>query len=174
MYKLEFTYRFEAAHRFTKGTSKCATPHGHTWLATLGFSVDADKLNQQDMVEEFENLKKAWKLFITETVDHSFMHHYEDPILSSLKEFVEGFRGLPFPSDPTTEVIAALFLAKGRTLCDNLPFLPSYVSIQETPTNRVTLNLEGLDSVLKRIDSKRFQGWWDSEDYASRELSSAN
>ncbi len=173
MYKLEFTYRFESAHRFTKGASKCATPHGHTWFATLGFSVVADELNQQDMVEEFEKLKKTWKAFITETVDHSFMHHFEDPILTSLKEYVKGFRGLPFPCDPTTEVIAALFLAKGRTLCGNLPFLPSYVSIQETPTNRVTLNMEGLDAVLNRIDSKCYKAWWQSADSSSRELSPA-
>ncbi len=170
MYKLEFTYRFETAHRFTKGSSKCATPHGHSWYATLGFSTNSDVLNDKDMVEDFYKLKQDWKTFITETADHSFMHHHEDPILPALQEFVADFRGLPFPCDPTTEIIAALFLAKGRKLCSNQNFQPTSIVIKETPTNQVSLEWEGLDSVLARVESEKFDSWWNHSDPHARVL----
>lgn len=171
MYTLEFTYRFETAHRFTKGSSKCATPHGHTWYATLSYTANSGELNEHDMVEAFENLKRGWKAFLTETVDHSFLHHYQDPLLPALREFVPDFRGLAFPCDPTTEVIAALFLRKARAMGADLPVRPSAVTIQETPTNRLRLDREGLAEVLREIHLEKFKGWWENAAPDSRAFS---
>ena len=161
MYELEFTYRFEAAHRFTKGNSRCATPHGHTWQATLCFSAPADTLNDSDMIEEFTVLKGAWKAFITATVDHSYLHHREDPLLPVLRETVPHFRGLPFPADPTTEVIAGLFLLKARRMCRGQQLDPVAVIVQETPTNRVRFTREGLTALEERLDLASCpHAWW--------------
>jgi 6-pyruvoyl-tetrahydropterin synthase len=172
MFRLEFTYRFETAHRFTKGNSKCSTPHGHTWMATLGFSAPP-QVDAQEMVEEFETLKSAWRSFITETVDHSFLHHFQDPILSSLRDHIPGFRGLPFPGDPTTELIAALFLEKACSMRAGKGIKPSFVTIQETPTNRLNFGVEGLALIREKLAlGKQFHGWWEDATPDSRRFSS--
>jgi len=178
MIQLQFTYRFEAAHRFTKNSSqKCSTPHGHTWRATLLFKSLENHLNQNEMVEEFTFLKSQWKAFITETVDHSFFHHYEDPILPTLKEHIPHFRGLPFPGDPTTELVAGLFLEKARTLTSHLfqnkkaPVFPSEVIILETPTNSLSISLDEKEDFSKIFPRyTQFTGWWKSNEIQSRSI----
>ena len=175
MFEVSFQYRFEAAHRFIKSASiPCMTPHGHSWRVFLRI-FSSQPLNTNEMVEEFSLLKGAWKRFIKETVDHSFFHHCEDPILPALREHIPQFRSLPFPGDPTTELIAACFLRKAQAigvasgLSDpNCP-LNIAVEIQETQTNRVTLslaNLEDLDSLAPTLCSHI--GWWDDADLEAR------
>jgi len=165
--EIEFTYRFEAAHRFTKGSTKCSTPHGHTWYVTLSFFSEPQHLNSQQMIEEFSVLKEVWKTFILETVDHSFFHHYADPILPALKDFVPGFRGLVFPGDPTTELIAALFLKKALTFYKNSKVQPVKILIQETETNGVSLKAEELPALLTTLPPTK-GGWWLDEAPQSR------
>lgn len=179
-FRLAFRYRFESAHRFTQSCEdSCATPHGHTWYAEAAFAASADGLGEDDMVMEFSKLKKSWKTFILETVDHSFMHHHADPILGALKEYIPRFRGLPFPGDPTTELIAALFFAKLQTMHENLRSgnaasaiwpAPVSVLIQETPTNQVLFQAGTAgNALLAKINSK-FEGWWQVADPLARDL----
>lgn len=177
MFELRFEYRFEAAHRFTKTASiPCMTPHGHTWRAALKVQ-SSHPLNATEMVQEFGTLKSNWKTFLKQVADHSYLHHAEDPILESLWRHVPEFRSLPFPGDPTTELISACFLRKayamgvGRTLSAFEQSLRRQkleadfdlsVEITETETNRVSLHADGLED-LKRIAPSiaRFEGWWD-------------
>lgn len=170
MFSLEFSYHFEAAHRFTKGSSKCSTPHGHTWEATLVFTSLDTTLDSGQMVAEFEILKRNWRNFLTNTVDHSFLHHADDPLLPAFRDHVSDFRGLPFPGDPTTELIAALFLTKAQAmnLCPQV--LVSAVVIQETKTNRIRCDQETAARVMEQIRKEypELSGWWDEEDPASR------
>ncbi len=178
LYELSFTYRFEAAHRFTGSCSQaCATPHGHTWYAKALFEAGENSLDRQnDMVMEFSRLKTNWKRFIQGTVDHSFMHHYQDPILPALKEHIPGFRGLPFPGDPTTELIAALFYAKLKVMHESLPgfghIRPAGVVIRETPTNQIIFRAsdDGKSQLIERVNAS-FNGWWQNPDPEARELS---
>jgi 6-pyruvoyl-tetrahydropterin synthase len=169
LFRLSFNYRFEAAHRFTLSCEdSCATPHGHTWRAKAVFEADATHLAEDDMVMEFSKLKSSWKRFIQERADHSFFHHYNDPILPTLREFIPKFRGLPFPGDPTTELIAALFYSKLRLMNEAIGVQggapvprPAAVVIRETPTNTVTFRAgrEASVALLKAIDAK-YEGWW--------------
>ena len=184
---LSFRYRFESAHRFTRSCAdSCATPHGHTWFAEAFFNAPGTELGADDMVMEFSQLKKSFKRFITETVDHSFMHHFEDPILPALREFIPQFRGLPFPGDPTTELIAALFFAKVQTMHAHLhmsvpnaiwPNL-SEMLVQETPTNGIRFRLPPQSPsastplggrLLGKINSE-FEGWWQDPNPESRHI----
>lgn len=177
LYELSFTYRFEAAHRFTGTCSQtCATPHGHTWYAKALFEAAENSLSQEnDMVMEFARLKTNWKRFIQETVDHSFLHHHLDPILPALRDYIPGFRGLPFPGDPTTELIAALFYSKLKVMHEALPgcshVRPVGVIIRETPTNQMIFRAPsaGNSQLLERINSQ-FKGWWQDPDPAARDL----
>ncbi len=177
MFALRFEYRFEAAHRFTKTESiPCMTPHGHTWKAALAIK-SPQPLNSCEMVEEFGVLKKDWKQFLTAIADHSFFHHAEDPILPALWQHVPSFRSLPFPGDPTTEMIAACFLKKayamgiGKTLSRFEHSLRQQrlendfqmtMEIFETPTNSIALDPKNLEVLEKFVPSfSDFEGWWE-------------
>lgn len=173
-FRISFQYRFEAAHRFTKSCAdSCATPHGHTWHAKAIFKATDEALGGDDMVVEFSDLKRSWKCFVQGTVDHSFMHHMDDPILPALRSAIPKFRGLPFPGDPTTELISALFFAKLEamhkvTAAANV-LQPVSVLIRETPTNSVTFRRGQQIALLNRLNEK-FEGWWTSADPEARHL----
>lgn len=174
MFTLEFTYRFETAHRFVTGTTKCTTPHGHTWQATLGFEAPGGALDEAHMVAEFEKLKADWRNFIQGTADHSFFHHYQDPLLSAFRDHIPDFRGLAFPGDPTTELIAALFLEKAIAMRPPGGLLPSFVLVQETPSNRLRFTREGLVELRARLGlGTRFRGWWEDAEPSSRRFAEA-
>jgi 6-pyruvoyl-tetrahydropterin synthase len=190
VFELRFEYRFEAAHRFTKTASvACMTPHGHSWYAGLTLQSIAP-LNTHEMVVEFGTIKKHWKQFLQEVADHSFFHHAEDPILKSLWEHVPEFRSLPFPGDPTTELIAACFLRKafamgvGKTLSLmeqslRLQKLEDQfevgVEIVETPTNLVALRPKSLSDLQKLVPSLgQFEGWWDDPSLEARWIRRVN
>lgn len=180
---ISFQYRFESGHRLSKATAgTCMTPHGHSWHAKAIFGSSASLLNAEDMVIEFALLKKGWKSFIHETADHSFFHHWQDSLLPSLTDLIPDFRGLPFPGDPTTELVAALFFAKisamHEELCKTLPTLgdetplpkPTAIVIQETLTNTIELQSgPALQSLLNRLN-ENFEGWWQVADPLARHL----
>lgn len=125
------------------------------------------------MVVEFSDLKRAWKSFIQGTVDHSFLHHMSDPILPALKAAIPKFRGLPFPGDPTTELISALFFAKLEAMhsvtAAAAVIRPVSVLIRETPTNSVTFRRGQQAALLSRLNEK-YNGWWTSADPEARHL----
>ncbi len=180
VFELTFNYRFEAAHRFTNSCAEsCATPHGHTWYAKAIFEAPETSLGSDDMALEFAHLKRAWKTFIQETADHSFMHHHADPILPALRAAIPLFRGLPFPGDPTTELVASLFFSKLRSMHEELirkmpsarALRPVAVVIRETPTNSITYRARHFESstLLKRYAAE-WRAWWQDSDPTARHL----
>jgi 6-pyruvoyltetrahydropterin/6-carboxytetrahydropterin synthase len=172
MFKMEFTYRFEAAHRFTKSCKEsCATPHGHTWYGTLELS-GSDKLNQADMLAEFALAKKGWKETIDKTFDHSFLANSEDPLLPHLKQILPEVRLVLFPGDPTTELIAALLHRKAQKIIASIGLQDllcvEAVTIQETPSNTVVykdkVGFLPADGIING-----YTGWWNDERPEARE-----
>jgi 6-pyruvoyl-tetrahydropterin synthase len=178
MFELHFKYRFEAAHRFLNTSSKsCMTPHGHTWYATLSYGMESQsQLDSCDMVAEFSRLKSSWRNFIRDTVDHSYLHHYADPVAELMRNENFGFRGLAFPGDPTTELIAGLFFEKakaafrGSGMNPKICF-PTSVTIQETPTNTIEYKGMGRDFQDSFVGLDSFQGWWQDAQIESRRFS---
>lgn len=169
--KMSFKYRFESAHRFVFSDRECSTPHGHTWYATLNLIAATEDLNENNMVEDFAVLKKGWRKFITTVADHSFFYNCDDPILPTLKMHIPNFRGLPFPGDPTTEMIAGLFFIKASALCENFPVRPFSVIIHETPTNSIEFFHEELEDFVKKTNlSLKATNWWASTDPNSRTI----
>lgn len=161
----EFKYRFEAAHRLTSAESKmCQTPHGHTWYATLKLKAEVGELDNANMVVEFQKTKKNWKKFIKETVDHSFLVNQDDVILPALKESIEGLRAIPFPGDPTTEMIAILFLRKAQKLVVEKGLSAHSILIEETPVNSVEVAADSpiFVNTLKRLEDCSKEVWWES------------
>ena len=162
---IEFRYRFEAAHRFLNSDSiACMTPHGHSWHATLGLQYLGKKLNNSQMTVEFSVLKKHWKELIQQTFDHSYMHHYNDPIVEILKNGTASPRLIPFPGDPTTEMISLLMFHKMETIIQQSDFKDlvqvAFIKIDETPTNSITCQR---DFYIDEIGSLReVKAWWTS------------
>jgi len=165
MLKLRFRYRFEAAHRFLVSPSlPCRTPHGHSWHGTLVVSYPKEQLNQNSMSLPFEDVKLDWKRLLNETLDHSFFHHWKDPLIPSLIQVHPESRLLPFPGDPTTELLGVLLFAKMRTIFSKKSFRSMAkvheIIIEETPSNSVVISKEFFEGAQKSLNS--FEGWWNS------------
>ena len=174
---LQFTYRFEAGHRLTSSVAPaCATPHGHTWHVSVRFRGVADSagrlLNHQQVLVEFGELKKSWKRFVQDCADHSYFHHKDDVIISALKREVAIPRLLWLPGDPTTELMAAAFATKLRTLhaASGLTRVqPLSLSLRETPVNAVHFRFpkpEAWDWVDHELGDQK--AWWNSPDPLAR------
>lgn len=168
---LKFRYRFEAAHRFLKADSlACMTPHGHSWHATLALRFKGSDLNDAQMTAEFSKLKQDWKVFVDQCLDHSYLHNINDPVAEVLKNTQAQCRLLPFPGDPTTEVIALFIFNKMETCLQNGPFSELFevaeIYLEETPTNSIACDRE---FYLKQIPSfKQWTGWWNKTDLMDR------
>lgn len=160
--KIEFTRRFSMAHRLlAEEHSKCAIPHGHNEYITVIFSpIEAVALDaKKNMVAPFASLKKTWHRFIDEAVDHSLQLSIDDPLLRYFQEHEPNRleQVMVTPGDPTTEVVCMLLSHKCRAFlkAENHPFELHSLSIEETPTNKVTLASD--DRV--QIDGD-FSSWW--------------
>lgn len=178
---LKFRYRFEAAHRFLSSEApSCQTPHGHTWYATAVFRFKAtEELDRSAMAAEFGEVKKKWKKFISDVADHSYLHHIDDPIVQPLLRATPNARLLPFPTDPTTEMIAGLFALKLQAM--HQAELPNSkvevvgVHIQETPTNSILFKFAPGGAAPTWLKEKltRYRGWWTSSETDDRSISLA-
>lgn len=168
---MEFTYRFEAAHRFLQSESvPCMTPHGHTWYATLGLRFTQPTLNAAQMSVEFSEAKKHWKNLIENTFDHSYMHNINDPIVEVLTSEAQTSRLVPFPGDPTTELISLFMFNKVEQLLKTSSFHDlvdvEFIKLQETPTNTIICDRNFFNYNMESF--KAFDGWWTSVDTHDR------
>jgi 6-pyruvoyl-tetrahydropterin synthase len=173
MFEMSFRYKFEAAHRFTKSCAdSCATPHGHTWSAELLVRSVLDGLDGNDMVVEFAKVKSRWKVLLDKVLDHSYLSNVNDPILPSLRTHIPKLRLMPFPGDPTTELLATLLFNKASKFieADNLSGVLKVqsIQIQETPTNGITYFGDCVDLVDGSFCG--YTGWWNSFDPYDRTI----
>ena len=171
---IKFHYKFEAAHRFLGPSSqKCCTPHGHTWNAHLQLRFTGSELNAQMMGVEFAELKRDWKKIIDEVFDHSYLHNYKDPIVESLLVAHPEARLIPFPGDPTTELIGLLLFSKMDRIIAKSPYSEKVevdsITIEETKTNQVTCDKDFFSKTIGAFDG--FSGWWQKTEVDDRSFS---
>ena len=171
--KVQFRYRFEAAHRLLQTDSKaCMTPHGHTWYTTLSLKFIGQSLNSSQMTVEFSVLKKEWKALIQETFDHSYMHNISDPIIEVLQAGEIKPRLIPFPGDPTTEMIALFLFSKMHKIIETSEFKDrvqvDHILVDETPTNSIICSQDFFESQINNFSDHK--GWWTSTDLKDRSL----
>jgi 6-pyruvoyltetrahydropterin/6-carboxytetrahydropterin synthase len=165
------------AHRLLAGGSpKCMTPHGHNEIVSVRLvAARAERLNgDANMVESFERAKGTWHRWIDEHVDHALQLSEDDPLLDYFEchEPRQLTRLLVCPGDPTTEVLAACFMAKlsaflaaagGRLRCAEL-------AIEETPTNKVTLCAPAEAALPLRATAGGASRWWQRPDMSINDL----
>ena len=167
-------------HRLFAGRSaKCAVPHGHneTVIANLR-AVSALRLDGDvNMVELFEHAKGMWHRWIDDAVDHALQLSDRDPLIDYFAEHEPHLmpRLMVCPGDPTTELLAACFMAKlnaflsaagGRLHCLE-------IAVEETPTNKVTFSGVPADVLPVRHDVRRTVPWWDRADMDINDLNRA-
>lgn len=102
-YRICKVIEVESGHMLSKHQSKCKYPHGHSRHIEL--ILEADQLDQNDMVCDFSVIKVALKDFL-DSLDHAMCMNTNDPMYKIFKDTykgqVVGFEGI----DPTTEVLA--------------------------------------------------------------------
>lgn len=87
----------------SKHPEKCRFPHGHT--RKVEFILEADSLDQNEMVCDFKVLKEVMSDFL-DTWDHALAMNTSDAMFEPLRQ-AYGDRIIPFEGkDPTTEVMA--------------------------------------------------------------------
>lgn len=108
MYSIEKEFKFEYGHRLMKHQGACKNLHGHS--ARIAVKIEADTLNDNDMVIDFNDLK-----FIEDRIntqfDHSAIFNKNDPLFKLLQssEVCQEFKLIAMDDDPTSEIFAKLF-----------------------------------------------------------------
>jgi len=115
-------------HRLQEYDGKCAHLHGHN--ARVEIEVSSEKLNQQNMVMDFYEIRKAMGSWIDETLDHKMLLDSKDPIGNILAK--EGEPVFLMEENPTAEAITRLIFLEARKR--RIPV--SKVTLYETDTAR--------------------------------------
>jgi 6-pyruvoyltetrahydropterin/6-carboxytetrahydropterin synthase len=102
-YRICKSFEVENGHMLSKHPDLCKFPHGHS--RRVEFVLEADELNEHEMVCDFKVLKEAIADYL-KTFDHALCVNTQDANFKQLKaafgERVVAFENL----DPTTEIMA--------------------------------------------------------------------
>ncbi|MDI6651407.1 6-carboxytetrahydropterin synthase [Gluconobacter japonicus] len=168
--ELVFTRRFCMGHRLITGSSeKCAIPHGHNEYVKVTLRpVEETRLDgHQNMILPFADAKTRWHDFVDNSLDHALQLSEHDPLLSWFREHEpeRARRIVVTPGDPTTEVMAALLLAKlTAILADQGTSLRVHaLELEETPTNTVRLTGDPA-FYLPKVSRAPQECWWNRAD----------
>ncbi|MBX3511880.1 MAG: 6-carboxytetrahydropterin synthase [Hyphomonadaceae bacterium] len=151
MAALEFTRRYAMAHRLLATQSpKCAIPHGHNEYVTVKLDPLAPfRFGEANSAAPFETVKRRWRQWIDEHVDHALHLGEADPLIAYFREHEPALMKqiMTFQGDPTTEALAACFFLKLSAFVadEALPFAVREVRVEETPTNTVVIARENFD-----------------------------
>lgn len=135
--KITATRRLEwdAAHRVMRHESKCATLHGHRYVAEIECAAEA--LDDVGRVIDFGAVKQVVGAWIDENWDHTTLVNQRD---GRLLRFVEDDhvsygkrRPYVFPGEPTAENIAAELAQVAQRLLDPHGITVTRVRVYETP-----------------------------------------
>jgi len=136
MYKVEKRFTLPIGHRLSKNADRCHSIHGHNITVLVG--VKSEKLNSQDMVIDFYDLKKI-VTDILDTFDHCLLLNRVDADISNqLKNM--GMRTMLLENDPTAEKLSEL-LYNQITMAlalKNLKISMDYVTVYENENSKAT------------------------------------
>lgn len=153
MANIHFSRRYAMAHRLIEGASeKCALPHGHNEVVTVELAPTAPfVLGGANALAPFAVLKARWHGWIDGAVDHALQLNARDPLLAWFAEQEPRLwrRIMVFPGDPTTEALAIALFCKLEAFlaADGHPFRALRLSVEETPTNRVSVDADFVASL---------------------------
>ena len=165
MFTLAFTRRYSMSHRLLSlYNTPCGIPHGHNEYVTVKLVARRPEPldGQSNMVTPFHAAKKRWHDWVDRRVDHTLQLAHHDPLLTYFREQEpeQVDRILVTPGDPSTEALAACFMAKiGAFLWEQGGDLRcTEVTIEETPTNTVVF--DGDPTEVLPTDGFPDPPWW--------------
>ena len=121
--RIEFCY----GHRLLDYDGVCRHPHGHN--AVVEIEVQADRLDERNMVRDFSDIKRSVKGWIDAELDHKMVLRHDDPLVPALRALGEPV--FVVDSNPTAEHLARLIFDHAASL--GLPV--TRVTLWETPTS---------------------------------------
>ena len=121
--RIEFCY----GHRLLDYDGVCRHPHGHN--AVVEIEVQADRLDERNMVRDFSDIKRSVKGWIDAELDHKMVLRHDDPLVPALRALGEPV--FVVDSNPTAEHLARLIFDHASVL--GLPV--TRVTLWETPTS---------------------------------------
>jgi 6-pyruvoyltetrahydropterin/6-carboxytetrahydropterin synthase len=124
--RLEFCY----GHRLLDYDGVCRHLHGHNAVAEV--EVQAPKLDAQNMVVDFGEIKRVVKEWIDRELDHRLILRHDDPLVPLLQ--AQGEPMYLLDSNPTAERLARLLFETAR----DHGLAVSRVTLWETPTSWAT------------------------------------
>ncbi|MEL6179064.1 MAG: 6-carboxytetrahydropterin synthase [Myxococcota bacterium] len=137
MHTISIRHNFETAHRLSSpnAPTKCQSIHGHSWWVEL--TIEGSQLDDNGMLIEFGALKRAWRHFLDQHLDHHLAVRQGDPVVAALREVMPDMRILELPFDPTTEALAHWLYQRAAAMVHDLnPSLRvQRIHIQETAVN---------------------------------------
>ena len=148
-------FEFDAGHRVLGHKGKCASLHGHRYVALV--TVGAAYLDELGMVIDFSVIKEKVGKWIDDNWDHNMILHQDDPLfanhtiaggLSPVKDVFAGKKPYVMPNlaNPTAEFLAQeLFIQSQGLLLTGLGIKVRKVRIYETPNCYADCVLEDLE-----------------------------
>ena len=136
MYRIEKRFTLPIGHRLSKHKGRCFSIHGHNFTILVG--IKAEKLNDNDMLIDFSDLKKLVNE-ILDGLDHCLLLNQDDKqIADQLKEM--GMRTLLIGSDPTAEHLSErLYSLLRHNLSQQYPeIMMDYVTVFENENSKAT------------------------------------
>ncbi len=132
--QLEFCY----GHRLCKHEGKCQWLHGHNGL--LEVTVASPKLDDNNMVMDFSDLKKELKDWVDENFDHAMVLSKHDPLLKPLQEYNQ--RIYVMNDEPTAEFMAYEIYTAMRSKGMNIVEVKLWETRKNSATYKVPVSCE--------------------------------
>lgn len=136
MFRLEKRFTLPIGHRLSKHKGRCSSIHGHNFTILVG--VMADRLNQNDMIIDFSDLKALVNEYL-DMFDHCLLLNLDDVVVADqLKEM--GMRVIVMKHEPTAERLAErLFINLSHQLLTKHPnVFMDYVTVYENENSKAT------------------------------------
>ena len=124
--RIDFCY----GHRLVNHDGVCRHLHGHN--ASVEITIEAERLDDRNMVVDFADVKRLVKAWIDRELDHKMILRHDDPYVDVLRDLGEPVYTLD--SNPTAERLAQLVFDQATAL--GLPVVS--VQFWETPTSCAT------------------------------------
>ena len=125
---------WDAAHRVLRHESKCATLHGHRYVALI--TCEAHELDGCGRIIDFGVVREKVGGWIDDNWDHTTLVNRDDVGLLAFAtaDHMRGKRRpYVFEGEPTAENIATHLLAIARTLLEGTGVAVTAVEVFETP-----------------------------------------
>jgi len=142
MWTLEKEFNIAIGHRLMKNLNLCQNIHGHGFRILIG--IKAEKLNKDDMVIDFSDVKKMITPLLDEWDHATILNENDEKVLWDLES--HSFKIVRVKGDPTSENLCKILYEKINERFEEIKiqnnfyinFELDYVTIYETPTSKMT------------------------------------